>query len=339
MKRNARTAILALSAGLLVAGALMAQAPKPKAVVPQPILEAGKKPKGDKLIGEFVIKNEGNAPLEISEVRPACGCTVADYPKTIAPGQSGTIKLTIDTSEFSGGPIAKGATVYTSDVENPQIELTVRAIIAPYIEAKPGYARYITVQNEPKEGTIGQTLWAPDGSSFDVVKIESPWPFLTTSFREAKDAERQPDAKGKQWYVEMHLSNSAPVGPLADMVRVVTNHPKQKTVEIPVSGFVRPVIAVTPPDGDLGKIDLKEPKKRTLFVRNFATEAIKVTNVQTDNPNVEAKLKPLQEGRQYSIQVILKPTLTKGPLKFNVTLTTDSAKVPTVTVPLEGTVI
>lgn len=341
MKRNARTAILALSAGLLIAGALaaqVAQGAKPKAVVAQPILDVGKKPKGEKLIGEFVIRNEGNAPLEISEVRPACGCTVADFTKTIAPGQSGTIKLTIDTADLSG-PTSKGATVYTSDVDNPQIELTVRAIVDPYIFVKPGYARYITVQNEPKEGTIGQTLWAPDGTSFDVVKVDSPWPYLTTSFREAKDAERQADAKGKQWYVEMHLANSAPVGPLADMVRVTTNHPKQPTVEIPVSGFVRPVLAVTPPEGDLGKIELKEPLKRTLGVRNFATEDIKVTGAQVDNPNVEAKIEPIKEGREYVVRVILKPELGKGPFKFIVTLTTDSPKVPVVKVPVEGIVI
>jgi len=338
MKRNARTAILALSAGLLVAGALVAQATKPKAVVGQPILDVGKKPKGEKLIGEFVIKNEGNAPLEISEVRPACGCTVAEFAKSIEPGKSATIKLTIDTTDLTG-PISKGATVYTSDVDNPQIELTVRAIVDPYILVKPGYARYITVQNEAKEGTIGQTLWAPDGSSFDVVKVESPWPYLTTSFRPAKDAELQADAKGKQWYVEMHLSNSAPVGPLADMVRVTTTHPKQQIVEIPVSGFVRPVLAVTPPEGDLGKIELKEPLKRTLGVRNFASESIKVTAAQVDNPNIEAKIEPLQEGREYVVRVILNPSLGKGPFKFTVTLTTDSAKVPTLKVPIEGTVI
>jgi hypothetical protein len=337
MKWN-RTAILALAAGLLVAGALVAQAPKPKAVVAQPILDVGKKPKGEKLVGEFVIRNEGNAPLEISEVRPACGCTVADFTKTIAPGQSGTIKLTIDTSDFNG-PISKGATVFTSDVENPQLELTVRAIIDPYIFVKPGYARYITVQNEAKEGSIGQTLWAPDGTPFDVIKVDSPWPYLTTSFRPAKDAELQPDAKGKQWYVELHLSNGAPVGPLADMVRVTTNHPKQQIVEIPVSGFVRPVLAVTPPEGDLGKIELKEPLKRTLGVRNFATEDIKLTGAQIDNPNIEAKIEPIKEGREYVVRVILKPSLGKGPFKFTVTLTTDSPKVPTLKVPIEGTVV
>ena len=60
----------------------------------------------------------------------------------------------------------------------------------------------------------------------------------------------------------MKLANNAKVGPLADYVTVHTNHPKQKMVQIPVSGFVRPVMAVTPPTADFGKIELKEPLRR-----------------------------------------------------------------------------
>ena len=52
---------------------------------------------------------------------------------------------------------------------------------------KPGYARYVTVRGEPKEGTIVQTLFAPDGGPMDIVKVDSPFPYLTVSFREAQE--------------------------------------------------------------------------------------------------------------------------------------------------------
>jgi hypothetical protein len=368
MKPNSRIAILALSAGLFAATALVAKekpqavaakpvavaeaiapaapaepaakdlAPKPKAVVAEPVIEAGSIAKGEKIVKEFVIRNEGTVALEISEVRPACGCTVADFTKSIAPGASGKVTVTIDTQDFNG-PIAKGVTVFTNDTATPQIELTVRAKIEPYVFVKPGYARYITVQGEPKEGTINQTLYAPDGSSFNVVKVESPWPFLVTSFREAKPDERSSDAKGKQWHVEMHLSNDAPVGALSDFVNVTTDHPKQKLVQIPVSGFVRPTIAVTPPSGDFGKVELKEPLKRSINVRNFATEPIKVTSVESSNPNVGVSLDPLQEGREYMVRVTVKPEIGKGPFATKVIIHTDSPKAPALEVPITGTVL
>lgn len=338
MKHGFKTAILALSAVLLVAATLLA-AGKPKAVAVEPIKDAGNVPKGDKIVHDFVIRNDGDAPLEITQVHPACGCTVVEFDKSIAPGQTGKIHAVLDTSTFNGA-IAKGITVFTNDTEAPQIELTVRAKVEPFIAVKPGYARYITVQGERKEGTITQTLWATDGAPLDVVKVESPYPFLKTSFREAKPEERLPEGgQGKQWRVEMQLSNDARVGALAEYVTVHTNHPKQKIVQIPVSGFVRPVIAVTPPVVDFGRIELKEPLKRSLNVRNFATEKIAITAIEGAPKGIEAKLEPLEDGREYQLRLTLSPELAKGPLNGKLSLRTDSPKIPVIEVELKGTIL
>lgn len=338
MQRQIKTVILALCAALLVAASLLA-AGKPKATVAEPIKDAGTVPKGEKVINDFVIKNEGDADLQITNVQPACGCTVAQFDKVIKPGATGKVHAEVDSSTFNG-PISKGVTVFTNDPDHPQIELTVHANIQPYIAVKPGYARYITVQGEPQEGNIVQTLWAPDGASWDVTGADSPYPYLTVTYHEAKPEERLPEAKGKQWKVEMKLANNAKVGPLADYVTVHTNHPKQKVVQIPVSGFVRPVIAVTPPTADFGSIELKEPLKRALDIRNFATEPIKVTGIDVSLPKgIDAKLESLTEGREYQVRVVLDPSLPKGPFSGKLTIHTDSPKVPTMEVELKGIVI
>lgn len=337
MKRQMSPVILALCA-LFVAAATLFAAGKPKAVAVEPIKDAGIVSKGDKISHDFLIKNEGDADLEILNVQPACGCTVAEFDKTIAPGQTGKVHAVLDTAGFSG-PISKGLTVFTSDPDVPQLELTVRAKVQPYISAKPGYARYITVQGEAAQGSIGQTLWAPDGTSFDVVKVESPFPYLKASFREATPEERVADAKGKQWRVEMTLSNDAKVGALADYVTIHTNHPKQKLVQIPVSGFVRPVMAVTPPVADFGKVDLKEPLRKALNVRNFATEPIKITGLDESMAGVEAQVSPVEDGREYEVFLTLKPELGKGPFNGKLRIRTDSPKSPLIEVELKGTVL
>lgn len=337
MKHGFKTAILALSAVLLVAATLLA-AGSPKAVAVEPIKDAGNVAKGEKITHDFVIRNDGDAPLEITQVHPACGCTVVEFDKTIAPGQTGKIHAVVDTATFNGA-IAKGVTVFTNDTDAPQIELTVRAKVEPYIAVKPGYARYLTVQGEPLEGNIGQTMWATDGAPFEIVKVDSPYPFLKTSFREAKAEERVPDAQGKQWKIEMLLTNDARVGPLAEYVTVHTNHPKQKIVQIPVSGFVRPVMAVTPPVADFGRIELKEPLKRMLIVRNFASEKIIVTGIEGAPKGVEAKLESLEDGREYQVRLTLSPELAKGPLNGKISLRTDSPKIPVIEVELKGMVL
>lgn len=338
MNRHLKSAILALCAVLLVATTLLAQAGKPKAVPVEPIKDFGVVPKGETVVHDFVIRNDGDAPLQITDVRPACGCTVVDYDKTIAPGQTGKVHAEVDTATFNGA-VSKSIAVFTNDPEHATLELTVQAKAEPYISVKPGYARYIVVQGEPKTGTIAQILWAPNGTPFDVVKVESPYPFLTTSFREAKPEERVPDVQGKQWRVETTLSNDAPVGALADHFRIATTHPKQKLVAIPVSGFVRPVLAVTPSSADFGTVELRQPLNRTLNVRNFATEPIKITGVEGNVPGLKAAVKPVQEGREYEVHVTLSPEMAKGRFDGKLTIRTDSPKRPVIEVGLQGTVI
>jgi hypothetical protein len=340
MKRPLKTVNLTLGCALLVAATLLAQgAGKPKAVVTEPIKDVGFVAKGEVASHEFGIRNAGDAPLQIQEVRASCGCTATEFDKVIAPGQTGKVRLTLDTSTFSG-PVAKGVTVLTNDPAAPTIELTIRARVEPFIKVKPGYARFITVQKEAKEGTIVQTLWAADRSPFEVVKVESPYPFLTVTHREAKPEERPKEvADQQQWRVEMHLSNDAPVGPLIEPVKVYTSHPRQKLVEIPVSGFVRPVMAVTPPVADFGQIEVKEPTRWAIHVRNFATEPIKLTSVMGTVPGIDFKIEPLREGREYEVVLTFKPELRKGPVNGKLTVVTDSPKVPKIEVELKGTVI
>jgi hypothetical protein len=342
MKRHLKTANLALCCALLVAASLFAQgaaAGKPKAVAAEPIKDIGFVAKGEMAAYDFAIRNEGDAPLQIQEVRASCGCTVADYDKVIAPGQTGKVRVSVDTATFSGA-IAKGVTVYTNDPAAPQMELTIRAQVEPFIKAKPGYARYITVQGESKEGTIVQTLWTPDGSPMKIVKAESPYPFLKVDFHEAKPEERLKEiADQPQWKVEMHLSNDAPVGPLTESVKIYTDHPKQKLVQIPVSGFVRPMVAVTPPVADFGQITVNEPLRKSLDVQNFGTEPIKLTGALSSIQGIEAKIEPVQDGRKYEVWVTVKPEVRKGPFNGKLSLTTDSLKIPRIEIELKGTAI
>jgi len=61
----------------------------------------------------FRCRNTGNKALYLYEVRPGCGCTVADYTKTpIAPGKEGEINARFDTKKSHPGMVNK--TIYFS---------------------------------------------------------------------------------------------------------------------------------------------------------------------------------------------------------------------------------
>ena len=90
----------------------------------------GKIKKGDKVEHVYEVTNTGTNPLVISEVKPACGCTVPDYTKDpILPGQKGKITLKFDSSSFDG-LVNKQVEVF-ANVEKSPILLTFSADIQP----------------------------------------------------------------------------------------------------------------------------------------------------------------------------------------------------------------
>jgi hypothetical protein len=63
----------------------------------------GKVPEGQQLDVAFRFKNTGTTPLVIGQVRPSCGCTVAEQPqKPIAPGGEGQIRAVFNSEGRTG---------------------------------------------------------------------------------------------------------------------------------------------------------------------------------------------------------------------------------------------
>jgi hypothetical protein len=79
------------------------------------IFDAGTVVKGEVVKASFVVKNTGDAPLVISEVRPSCSCTVAEKPSDpIEPGKSTTIVAKVETANVSAKSITKSVTLVTN---------------------------------------------------------------------------------------------------------------------------------------------------------------------------------------------------------------------------------
>ncbi len=332
-----RAAILA-GVALLFATAVAAEetaGPKPKAVVPAPIFDGGIVQKGAKVIHDFEVRNEGDADLQILDVRPACGCTVASFDRLIPAGGTGHVHLEVDTTAFTG-PIAKAATVLTNDPAMPSFQLTVQAAVRPLIGVSPGYARFIFVQGAAP-GTISQTLWAEDGQDFQVSKATAPNSFMKTSFHEATEKEREPTGKGRQWVVELTLPSDAPVGELRNFLTIETNHPKQTEVQVPISGFVRPLFVVTPPTLDFREVAVDQPKSYTAAFVNYGEAPITIQKVEVTVPGITAKIQELDAGHRFRLTLAITPGLAKGPFSGQLRITTSSPQVPVFEAPVLGT--
>jgi uncharacterized protein DUF1573 len=83
---------------------------------------------GQKLEVNFRFRNSGDKPLVISQVRPSCGCTVAEQPKEpVPPGAEGLIKAIFNSEGHVG---SNHKTLYVSanarNLANSPLQFTVQ---------------------------------------------------------------------------------------------------------------------------------------------------------------------------------------------------------------------
>ncbi|SFB13935.1 Protein of unknown function [Flavobacterium swingsii] len=86
---------------------------------------------------EFVLTNNGNKPLIITNAQGSCGCTVPTTPKDpIAPGTKAIIGVKYDTNR--PGPFTKTVTVTSNAEGMPTKILTIKGTVLPDAAPAPG---------------------------------------------------------------------------------------------------------------------------------------------------------------------------------------------------------
>lgn len=89
--------------------------------------DAGTVAKGELVKATFTLKNTGDYPLIIADVKEACSCTVSEYPEEpIAPGESGTLSASVNTDRTGKGVISKPITI-TANTKPSTTKVTITA--------------------------------------------------------------------------------------------------------------------------------------------------------------------------------------------------------------------
>ncbi|MCM2264727.1 MAG: DUF1573 domain-containing protein [Desulfuromonadales bacterium] len=109
----------------------------PAASVPQPDHDFGTIYQGENVRHAFSFSNSGNAPLTIEKVSSSCGCTAAlASAKTLAPGESGEIQTSFDSTRFRGA-ISKTVYLYTNDPAQPMVQLHLNGNVQEEVSLDP----------------------------------------------------------------------------------------------------------------------------------------------------------------------------------------------------------
>ena len=111
----------------------------------------GKITQGDVVKHTFTLKNAGDHPLILENVKPSCGCTALDWPREpIAPGETADIEAQFNSAGKMGRQMKYITIVYNG---NPKIE---RIMFQGEVVAKPKEPTYQSPPIVPETKPVEQ---------------------------------------------------------------------------------------------------------------------------------------------------------------------------------------
>jgi hypothetical protein len=294
-----------------------------------PIFDFGRVRSGQEIKHDFWFTNTGTGPLELTSVRPGCGCTTAgQHDRVVQPGKTGKIPIKLSTANF-GGAMTKSITVTTNCTgAESSIQLQIKGELWQPVQITPMSASFGRVPQQSKdEGVLIRKLTIVNNveskAKIDQIKVPSE------SFKaEAKELE-----PGKKFELIVSLMSPLKPGPIYGNIEMATGVPELPILKVPVNAFIVADVDVTPNQLSL-PANRPSPLQRQLYVRNNIQTPVKVSDLKSSNPALKLDLRETQPGVAYLITVNVpveyKPSLGGDKITFK----TDHPSLSEVSVPV-----
>jgi hypothetical protein len=222
--------LTSLAASILLLGAGPARAELECA---QPLVQLGPIRSGVPLSHKFVLVNRGTEILEVTDVRPSCGCLAPRLEKRrYQPGETGTLLLEINTLTQPAGVHSWRTTIYyQAEGRSRELPLYLCGEVVAEISVQPPSLAVYTDASISHEITITDRRTPP----LLVRSVGSSAPFLRTHLGELR-------RNGAAWVrtVGVELLQECPEGHHQETVSIYTSDPLYPELKVPVTIVKRP---------------------------------------------------------------------------------------------------
>ncbi len=280
--------------------------------------------------GSFIIRNEGDAPLEIVDISAARGLNaVLQPPGAIVPQESAKLSVTFDGAELGAGSFEKTIFIASNDPMSKRMRLKVAGECKHYVSVTPksaGFGKLIGAGRTERMLRIVSN----DDQPLEV-QVDAP-----ESLKRFK-VELIEIVPKSQFALYINTVPPFPIGMHSETIRLRTNHPKQATIEVdafaiqPESIEVLPKVISLRPTSFNGLVAGK-PSVQVISVTNRGDAPVKVKGVKCTDKSIKASVSEVYEGRQYRVRVDVPADYEPPATGADVLIETDSKEQPVLTV-------
>ena len=292
-----------------------------------PVYDFGKTSAGEPVDHNFVFTNTGTATLEISGVRPTCGCTTSGtWDRQVAPGTTGSIPIRFNPSSYSG-TVVKTIVVTCNDPTQPNVILQLKGVIWRPIEVSASTLFFNVINDaETNETKVVRIV-----SNLDEALTLSPPQCTNRAFQVALATVRP----GKEF--ELRVTAVPPFGPALTQapITIPTSSAKMPSIIVNAYGMAQPAVMVMPTQLVLPAGPLTGPVRTALMIRNNGRAPLKLSDGSVNVTNAQVQVIETLPGRLFNVGVIFPTGLLLQPgQKILVSLKSDHPKYPLISVPV-----
>jgi hypothetical protein len=317
--------------------------PQPKAVVEGELTyRFGAAPQYTKLLRDWMIKNTGQAELEVRIGPPACSCTIAKFPgdketTTLKPNETVAIHLSFDTRDYNG-KYHKSATVNTNDPERQVIEFAADGEVRPAVAIFPEpTVNFLEISNDEPDHRRTVAVISPDRPDLKITKLETSRPeILATDEPLSEEDCKQLKAPGGR-RVLLNIKSGMPLGSFREEVIVHVDHPRQPDVRLTLLGRVVGPITVSPSLLRITDASSSQGKESDVKIVVRSQRPTKFEVVKKPGP-LMAKVvhdEKAARGGLYRLLVTVPPGTPPGNIEGQIVLKTDHPLASEVKIPVQ----
>lgn len=281
----------------------------------------GSVPQDRELKHKFLIKNEGNALLELKQVIPTCACTAALPDKRrLAPGESTFVETTLKTGKLKGR-ISKTITVVSNDPGKRQLQLIVTGEILPPFYVKPSALQFGKFSKTNTSKPIPFTVVLTAGSVAKIETVRSSSNLLDV--QQVGEPQKRADGSVALNYVAT-VKAGAPVGLLRERIDITSNVKNMRLNVVSVTADVAGEVQLSQANLNFGRCTKDEAKSREIMVLKSGAADLEIKSVDvTPKGRFETEIVTIEKGRKYKVKVTLKAGGKVGYLRGRVQINTN----------------
>lgn len=196
----------------------------------------GERIMGEKTTHTFVLRNDGDEVVTISDVRAGCGCTKpTGWKSEVAPGETTEVSVEYENKNRPG-PFHKVVRVMHD--AGPTLRLNLKGNIRPEVSYEPDRIHWESItRSNPASREVVLTTAMLD--SLEITEVTSHNENIVAELIDVPE-----DPKTKR--LKVSVKKTAPLGELHGRVSMRTNGEFVDEISIPISGRVFGDVKVTP---------------------------------------------------------------------------------------------